>query len=349
MKTGSTFALVLIALTGPGLCQDIHWSQPTGPLLYQNAAFAGITGQYYAAACYRDQWNSIGQTYRTALISADYRFRKDEGHNGVSAGICLLSDNMAGGAFRQTTARGAISYQLYVNESVKIAGGFYYSYIQSSLFTDPYTWGSQFNGQNYDPTLPGEPITWGRKNTSSVGFGAAWHFDADPTAVSYYSSAKWLAGYSLDHLNRPDAGMYGAAEILRMRHSLFLSGFIPGGDNNGLKPVVTAYLQGPAIQVTGGLLVRYSLGQISRYTGIRQGSAMCFGVLYRTVDAVIPTIEYERGNFLAGLSYDITVSRFRTGNNFRGGFELSLRLRAPSNYLYKEKKSALFPSTRTQQ
>ena len=339
----SVLLVVLVKLTA---AQDVHWSQPAGPLVFQNPAFAGLTSRYYIAGSYRDQWNVLGQTYRTALLSADYRLQKDELKNSVSMGASFFSDNMASGAYRQTVGRVCLSYQVMVNENSRLSGGVAYSFIQSSIFTDPYTWGSQFNGLSYDPSLKGEPVSWGRKTASSVGCGVSYFFDADPGAVSYYNNAKWMAGYSLDHVNRPDAGMFGLAEPLKMRHGIFLSGFIPAGGNNGLKPLLSGYLQGPAMQLAGGLLVRYSLGQISRYTGIKQGEGISFGVLYRSNDALIPTFEYERGNMLAGISYDVTLSKFGAATNLRGGIEISLRLRALSNYLYKEKTPAPAPSTR---
>jgi len=115
---------------------------------------------------------------------------------------------------------------------------------------------------------------------------------------------------------------------------------LPLRDNLSLAPVVLLHYQGVLMEITGGVLVRYTRGQTSRVTGNRKGSAFSFGAMYRLRDAIIPTFELEKGNSIFAFSYDINISSFSRVSKLRGGVELSIRLKAPKEPPADKKRPA---------
>jgi type IX secretion system PorP/SprF family membrane protein len=341
--------LLFAAIRGLVFAQDIHWSMTANNLLYQNAAFAGLSERYTIAGSYRDQWNVLGQTYRSQMASADMRFEKDNHRNGLAGGLQIFSDNAADYTFRTTCAGGVAAYQFSLDKFSKLAGGIGLNFFQSSINSDPYTWGSQFNGNSFDPNLPGETFVATRHRYTSIRSGIAYYMDERSEGQSAFNSFRWIVGYAVDHLNRPDAGMFGQADRLPMKHTIHTSAYLPGRSNLSLKPMITANITRSMYQVIGGVVFQYSMGEISRYTGNKKGSSIGFGLLYRSKDAMIPVIEYERANVMVALSYDVNVSKLTAASNLRGGFEISLKFRPAGDFLFEEKETPKkVPTTRSQ-
>jgi type IX secretion system PorP/SprF family membrane protein len=332
-------ALLFASLFAPA--QDLHWSQPSSSLLYQNPAFCGITGKYSLAAGYHDQWNAVNASFKSYMVSGDYRFGNGGNQNGASMGLggMVFSDVAGSGQYRVTAGGVLLSGIVKSSKKVSLAAGIGCNFAQNRIQKDGFTWGAQFNGQNFDPSLSSGENQPGRSGMfADLAAGLALAYDkSEGSAASKYVT-KWLFGYSLGHLNRPDVAINGGKDKLHMRHTIFANGIAAMDDNISLKPVLMMYLQGALLEVTGGSLVRFTVGQRSLITGYRKSSAIAVGFLYRVKDAVIPTAEFEKGNMLFGISYDVNVSTLSSYSRLRGGFEVTFRMTEIGNYLYKDKK-----------
>jgi hypothetical protein len=53
------------------------------------------------------------------------------------------------------------------------------------------------------------------------------------------------------------------------------------------------------------------------------------------MDAFIPVLSIEFGQYTMGISYDINVSKLKTASSGRGGLELSIRFVSPNPFVYK--------------
>lgn len=308
--------------------QDVHWSQPATALLYINPAFTGTTGKFSANAGYRDQWNAVTSNYKTALLSADYRLGSEKQPLGFNLGGIFYNDVTAGGNFRNNCFGIAASSFMKTGENTYLGAGLGYHFVRSTMFTDRYTWGSQFNGVSIDPALAsGEPQTAEFREYANLQAGVAFMYEESAGGVDHTLNRKTTVGYSIDHINRPEASLFGATDKLLMKHSIFLQSFLPASSDRALKPLLFAHLQGPMLEITGGALVRNALGQVSKITGIRKGSGFSYGLYYRFKDALIPVVEFEKENLAIGLSYDINISKLTPASQLRGGVEVSIRLR----------------------
>ncbi len=95
--------------------------------------------------------------------------------------------------------------------------------------------------------------------------------------------------------------------------------------------------QGPQMELTPGMCVKYQFKETSTYTGYVKGSAMTLGCYYRNRDAVIPYFMIEMDKYSFGISYDTNISGLTNVTEGRGGIEISLRFNSPSSFLYQTK------------
>ncbi|MFH1319390.1 MAG: type IX secretion system membrane protein PorP/SprF, partial [Bacteroidota bacterium] len=93
-------------------------------------------------------------------------------------------------------------------------------------------------------------------------------------------------------------------------------------------------MQGPSTEIDLGCMVRYTLREESRYTGLLKETAILIGGYFRVGDAVIPSVMFEIANFAIGVSYDVNISGLKSVSTGRGGAEISLRYINPNPFRY---------------
>lgn len=335
---------LLIAVTGvlAGIvltAQDIHWSQPGACLVTQNPAFAGAQEQYGFGLNYRNQWDAVGVPYSSVQVAGDVRLQRERSTGAVFGTGGFFSNDVAGGGrYRTTTGGGAASCLVKTNEQVRVGAGLGVSVVQSALQMNRLSWGTQFNGLNYDPSLSsGEAQGAVSKWYADISAGLSMIYRDDAATLSSNNSTMFIAGYSISHLNRPEISLSGGSDRLNMKHTLFVTGIIGTKNKNlALKPVAFYYRQGKLNEITAGLLLRFVTGEGSQITGYKKGSSFSVGALYRVNDAIVPVVQFEKEGFTFGLSYDINVSSLSPSSRLRGGMELSISF-MPSGFLYKGK------------
>jgi type IX secretion system PorP/SprF family membrane protein len=320
--------------------QDIHLSQPYINLIFQNPAFTGINVKFSFNSNYHDQWNAISNLYKTYIVSGDYRFNNSKIKNTTLCAGGLLYNDVAGdGSYRTTNLGMTVSCLVNANEKIKLSGGLGYNIVQSAVNQNNYSWASQFNGRRYDPSIPsGEKDILASKWYSDINAGIAMIYKENGESTNPINKSKLILGYSINHFNRPDISINNNKNSLFIKQVVFINAYIPLKNKNiAFKPTLLFYNQHYFYEVTVGSLVRYTIGDGSQITGLKKESAISIGAFYRVKDAIIPTLQVEKGNFLIGLSYDINVSMLATGSNYRGGFEISLSLTDATYFLFQKK------------
>lgn len=324
--------------------QDIHWSQPSGALLYQNPSFMGINGKYSANLNFKDQWNAANGTYRTYGFSGDYRLSAESKQTQVYGGLVIYKDATADRLYQTNAIALNLACLVPIDEKSKFGAGISYGFAQNSLNKDKFSWGNQFDGQAYNSTLStGENDNKLNNSYTDINAGVSYIYQEKNGTVSNNSPDMFLAGYSVSHLNKPDISLTGNEYKLPVKHTLMLSCIASMRENRAIKPTLLIQIQGKMLNIVGGNLWRFEIGQISKYTGIRKASVFSAGLLYRFKDALIPTIELEKSNLAIGMSYDVTLSKLSGGTKYRGGLEIYLRLKAVDSYLYKDKNKPVKP------
>lgn len=308
--------------------QDLNWSQPQNAVLYQNPAFTALETKFSANLNFRDQWSVINKAYRSYMFSGDYRFDKSN-KRWFGLGATVIKDQQGLNSYKTTSGALNLSCILRLNARTRFSVGLGGNFAQNSLYTGDYTWGSQYNGEKYDESLAsGESKGSFSRSYADVHAGIALSYDNEENVFLGENRKKWLFGYSIYHIARPNVSMTGGKDNLQMKHTGFLKGYLSLDEKYTLIPVLYGYYQGNMRQVTVGSLLRVGTENASKITEEKKAAAFSFGLLYRVKDAIIPTIEAEKGTFVFALSYDATVSQFRKADKFRGGIELSIRIRS---------------------
>lgn len=336
-----TFVFVLLNLSSLG--QDIHFSQFYMTSLSQNPAMAGYNHDFQALLNYKTQWQSVPSPYKTMAGSFDAKFKKEKVTKGFWAGGINFFNDKAGDARMNTMqANLSLAYHVHMSRYSTFGGGLQAGFAQRSINSANLQWGNQFDGMNYNPSFStGETGIPMARAYVDCGAGVLWNYNNTSTErnVAGNSDLKITLGASAFHLNQPKYSFYQTnAERLDMKFVVHGNALVSLKNTNiGIAPGFFYYRQGGTQEIYAGGMLRYKLGQDSKYTGIQKGASISLGGYWRTKDAVIATLLFEYSQYAIGFSYDVNTSYLRTASSGRGGFEISLRYVNPNPFLYKSK------------
>ncbi|HSY77512.1 MAG TPA: PorP/SprF family type IX secretion system membrane protein [Bacteroidia bacterium] len=351
MNHTKLFATICIvsALTCKIKAQDIHFSQFYMAPLQQNPAMAGANHDLEAILNYKNQWASITSPYRTIAFTYDMRLTKAGGSKKGywAAGINFYSDNSGDANMGTTQGNLTVAYHVLTGLYSQLGAGVMGGYAQRSVNYSALQWGNQYDGSNYNPSLPtGEP--YGANNSIPYIDGAAgveWSYDNTSGGINVTDNhdLKGNIGFAMFHVNQPKYSFYGEGEKLLIRYSFHADALVSiSGSSIALAPGLIYYQQGGANEFYIGTLVRCMLQQSSKYTGIFKSAALSIGAYYRNQDAIVAAMLLEYGSYAMGISYDFNTSTLTSASNGMGGIELSLRFVLPNPYSGSTGKKAMF-------
>jgi type IX secretion system PorP/SprF family membrane protein len=329
--------------------QDIHFSQFYMAPLQQNPALAGAQHESQFILNYKDQWQSIGTPYKTAAFSGDMRLnRHSKKSNMLACGINFFSDRAGEMKMGTTQANFSLAYHVRINDYSTFGGGLMAGFAQRSISSSALQWGSQYNGTIFDSSLPnGEPASSSSITYADFGCGLLYNYDNamfSKKEVNTNHDLKINFGASLFHINQPEFSFYGTGnEKLYMKFVAHGNALISIASSNlAMVPGFMYYRQGPTQEIYAGTMVRYLIGQDSKYTGFKQGAALSLGGYLRAKDAIVATMLFEYSNYALGVSYDVNISELKTASAARGGFEISLRFVTPNPFTSQNTTTPLF-------
>ncbi len=306
-----TFSILCFCSTSL-FAQDIHFSHLNRQPLYQNPGNSGdFKGDIRLMANYKDQWRSVSVPFRTTVLAADFRLKNPS----INLGVFFFNDDVGDGKLRTIESLISVSKTLNLNADSShvlqpgIALGFNFRQINfDKLYFD-----NQFNGVNFDPTLPTNELLVSDKRlnlNSSLGLVHKWTRSKDELLTS---------GISIHNINRPNQGFFGTKVTRDMRVSLFSSYQIPFKFDFRLRPGLGLNFQGKYREILIGSQVQYILlDRLGKF------QAVDAGLWFRGRDAAIVRVGAEIQSWTVALSYDTNVSKLIPASNLRGGFELSV-------------------------
>ncbi|HEU4718231.1 MAG TPA: PorP/SprF family type IX secretion system membrane protein [Bacteroidia bacterium] len=336
MKKFFPFAVLLLAISAKA--QDIHFSQFYMSPLTLNPALTGAQHDMQVNLNYKDQWQSVTNPFRTSAVSFDMRTGKNKKSKGFLAfGANIFNDNAGDGKIATTQGNLSLAYHARIDDNNTFGGGLQAGFAQRSMNGGSLQWGTQFNGFNYDSSLPAQEPSGASSSFSYADFGAGldWNHDNISGArnVTNNHDEKFNFGVSVFHLNRPAYSFYGTGEKLYMRFVAHGSAILSLPNSNvAFVPGFMYARQGPQQEIYAGTLIRYVLGMDSKYTGFKQGAALSIGGFLRARDAIAVVTMLEFSHYSVGFSYDVNVSPLRTASSSRGGFEIALRFVSPNPF-----------------
>lgn len=316
MKAVRLFTLLLVlAISGEALAQDIHFSQFYNSPLTLNPALTGKTqGSYRIGVNYRNQWfgpiNGT-TTFSTIALFGDVPIRLDNG-DIVGVGGYLFNDQSSGGRLSNLTfmVSGAYHKALGKNNAHAISLGVQAGYVRKQLDMLDITFGDQINLQ--DNTTPITSAESFDDNTGNfdLNVGLAWSSAFGDKVIVH-------AGAGIFHVLTPEQAFTetnGTNFDQPMRISVNGGADFRVGENVSLIPSVIFMQQRNVHQLNAGAAVAYDFNP---------RTTLMLGAYYRAVDAgaMIPYFGFEIAGMKLGLSYDAQMSDL---TNTNGSVELSL-------------------------
>ena len=294
--------------------QDIHWSQFNDNPIFQNPGNAGqFDGDIRYVGNYRDQWRSVTVPFSTISASIDGQlFNKKE----IGGGLLFFHDVVGDGQFRTVDIQANLNYAIKLTQDSThtIRPGISLSYNHRQFNADQFYFDSQYNGINFDPSLPtNEVFQTDRVNNLSIGIGSIYQ---------YYVNKRFnfTGGIGFFNLNRPNQGFFGTVVERDIRMNVFGKGIYKLNYDWDLVPGMQFSMQGKYREFLIGSSVKYTL--VDRLGEYR---ALYGGLFYRNRDAAYLSAGMDYQQWFVGVSYDINFSKLVPASRLRGGFEIAVR------------------------
>ncbi|PCJ89357.1 MAG: hypothetical protein COA57_02360 [Flavobacteriales bacterium] len=323
-----------------GFSQDIHFSQfYQTPLLINPALTGAFNGEQRAIVNYKDQWRSIDAPYQTYAFGVDMAMFKKKWENSyLGAGLFVFHDKAGEAAMKQTQVNLSLSSITALSENHTISIGFQGGFAQRGVDAANQKWDTQYCPTCTDGHDPAAP-SYEASNFNTFGFadfsaGAVWSFGTDEANMISNDGFRANAGVAYHHINEPKQEFYNEEKL---NPKIVAHGGLYVGmknSNTAILPSIIYFQQGGAREINAGMMIRYTVKEESRYTGIFKETALQIGGYYRVGDAVIPAIVFEYGHWAVGVNYDFNISKLRAASNTRGGIEISLRYVNPNPFKY---------------
>lgn len=294
--------------------QDVHWSQFNDNQLYQNPGNAGqFNGDIRFIGNYRDQWRSVTVPFSTVNFSVDSKLYN---HKNFGYGLLFFHDVVGDGNFRTVELQGNASYLLKLTQDSThtIRPGVNIGMNHRQVNFDNFYFDNQFNGIQFNPTLPtGESNSTDRKTNLSLGVGAIYQYYAN-------ERLNFTGGVGVYNLNKPNQGFYNDVIQRDVRWNIFGKGIYKLNYDWDLVPGINLSMQGKYRELMIGSSVKYTL--INRMGEYR---AVYGGLFYRNKDAAYISAGFDYQAWFVGVSYDINFSKLVPASRARGGLEIAVR------------------------
>jgi type IX secretion system PorP/SprF family membrane protein len=321
LKKSVGFLLILLLFTQFGASQIAHYSQFYSTPMTIAPSFAGFTQASRLSINYRDQWPAIPGVFRTYSMGVDHYFSR------AKSGVGLLLFRDVAGEGKLGLFEGGLQYSYRIKVGQKrgnknsewfLRPGIQFKYSRRSIDFESLTFGDQLR-------------TPGATSTPRPELSKAY---IDFTAsLMGYTDLYW-AGFTVDHLLRPNQSLYGYNSRLPMKLSLFGGAKVPLRDEKNRR---VQYDRDPE-SVTFAVNYQYwdqfdqlDIGAYWTHDPLILG-AWFRGIpivdkqtkTFNNIDAIIVLVGFKLSpNLKIGYSYDMTVIR-NLFSHTGGSHEVSL-------------------------
>ncbi len=323
-----TLTLFVAGFFSPVIAQDVHFTEIYMTPLVLNPAQAGAFYQQRASLIYRSQWRSVTTPYVSMKAAYDMNFKSSNNKKGYWAGgVYVYNDKAGDSQMSLTQVNFSGAYHLPLDANNTLGAGIQGGYFQRSANTSSLSWGNQFDGYEYNPSI-----------SSNENFGdgtmAFGKLDAAIGVVhTYYKNEMYQAvlrritsGVAVHHLNKPQIDYVNITkDRLYYRWVIHSEAEIDISDKVKALPALAFYYQGKQKEFIIGSNFLYAFQKGSVKTNSVKNISAGIGATYRLKDAVAATFLLKYDKYLFGMSYDFNISSLKEASNYKGAFEISLR------------------------
>ena len=307
-----TYFILSICLIIDSKSQDIHFSQFNLAPLNLNPAMTGsFDGDYRIGGNHRNQWSSVTTPYRTFGLSMEKnKFLKE----AASAGIQINQDRAGDSRFNTFQINLSGSYLIKFKDTNNFLSlGSQIGFTNRNLDYDPLSFDAQYNGYQYDPSLPNqESFLRNSRTYANFNLGLAHFFDREKLSIQ--------SGIAIFNLTAAKQSFYNDNNIrLDPRLVVHSKGVYNISKKINFLPGLLWMKQGKHKEMILNLETEYILVNF-----MRTYRSLWAGVSYRNKDALFLTTGMNYDNWKIGLSYDVNISKLVPASMLRGGFEVAI-------------------------
>ncbi|HIP36639.1 MAG TPA: type IX secretion system membrane protein PorP/SprF [Crocinitomix sp.] len=310
------FVIPFLFLSFLTLGQDIHFSQFYMNPIYLNPALAGnYDGDWRFTANQKSQWRSVSRPYNTFAISAENK----EQHllPGLYYALNLYNDVAGDGNLRTIEVNISSAYQKYVDKDSihSVTLGVQFGLNHKNIDFTKLNFDSQFDGYKFDVNLPqNENFNIYKFTNANLAIGGLYTYKPN-------KRKEIIAGFGWFNLTTPKQSFFGNPSVERdKRVVLHAKANYPLNFEFDLQPGIFMQFQGEYKEILIGSNVKYIyIDKKGEYI------APYAGLWFRNRDAINIVVGAYYNNWIAGVSYDVNVSKLVLASNVRGGLEFSLQ------------------------
>lgn len=322
--------------------QDAHFTVFENAISYYNPATSGllIEGDYRISNSHKRQWKKLIKPARATNLGFDIPMLRYSGMEQRNAfmgfGINMFSERFGSSKFSRSNMNMSLMGGIKSGDH-KFSTGLQFGTGKQTVNPDGASWDSQFDGYEYDPSLPTNEAVAGKikQRYLDLGAGFAWLWHKK-------NGFMMQSGVSYLHANNPNVQLDGfkgfSVEPKITAHSKIDFPFQPRGVKRMSFALYGLYgMQGPHVEMLAGGSMRIFLQEASQYTYMKGNTSLELGAAYRNGDAVAIIANYHRDNVNIGFSYDITTSSLGQTVGYRGGAELSITFYGALKYFHLQR------------
>jgi len=288
--------------------QDAVFSDPATAPLGLNPALAGAVNDLQVTLVQRTKRNPIGDPFHTlaAGVHGCVKRGKEQGTTSggrFGAGIQFRSDRTT--ALNTTEVALALAYHVPVTRNSSVGAGLQVGLLQFVQGGPDGQWGSQYDGLQYDPSIPsGEASVRDRHAALDLGGGVVYalHWGGGRDAVQN----RFTAGASGQHLARPKLFADPALGHIAVRWSGFAQArLLLGKPTNYLVPAAYFFAQGPSTMMLAGSSFGHVFGPAKSFQNEAVQVKVELGASWRSDGAVVAQMAVRWSTFSISLAYDV--------------------------------------------
>ncbi|MDO5760605.1 MAG: PorP/SprF family type IX secretion system membrane protein [Bacteroidota bacterium] len=321
---------IIIIAIGVLLCnfvtkaQDIHFSSLNYNPMFTNPAMTGfMTSKFRVSSLFRNQWQTVSKGYNTLLASIEIQpFANNK--NGLGVGLSFVNDVAGELSYGERDFDFSMAYFFALNSKRNA-----FLSIGASLSRKSWEYDLSKARFNREETYE-DNITYDKLNTLDVALGINYQYN--PTEKRQFN-----LNFAVFNLNESKLQYFETSDKtskIHRRYQVNTSYLFDISDMFSLRPQIMYNNQYKYHEVLyGGDVVFDLTGEIFTQ------NIFSLGLFVRNTEAIILAPKYKYNNFLAGLSYDVNISKLNKVSHTYGAIEFWLSYSFnPYNVKYKNNK-----------
>lgn len=301
--------VVFFLLSTIGKAQDIHFSSINANPMFINPATTGFMSQMFRiSTIYRNQWSSVSDGYNTFLTSVEYKpFVSYKDRYGIGVGIDFVNDIAGTLSYGERDISASMSFFFALDREKKY-------YLSLGLKAQRRNYGYDMKNADFSQDENNnEVVLLENLNVFNLSGGLFWQYTPQ-------ENTSLQIGFSCFNINQPSLSFFKNTDIILHRRYVLSSSFVFScNDRLSLRP--QAFYQN---QYKNNEIILGSDLIVNLSDAVFTTQNISVGMYYRNNDAIIISPKYKYNNFLAGLSYDINLSKLNKVSHTYGGVELWL-------------------------